>query len=374
MQQGVAKIVDWYQRHYSEMSREQDRIYVAGHRGMVGSAIVRNLVGRGYARESIMQRTHAELDLTDAARVDALFAKEKPTHVYLAAARVGGIMANETYPADFIRDNLTVQASVIQAAHKYGVRRLLFLGSSCIYPRLAPQPLTEDSLLTGPLEPTNRAYAMAKLAGIEMCWAYNRQFGTQFLSVNPANLYGPGDSYHPQNSHVMPALIRRFHEAKMASAPSVTLWGTGTVRREFMYADDMADACVHMMTLPDERFRPLLAADRNEGAPPVVNVGVGDDSTIAEIGALVAGVIGYEGRIEFDPSKPDGVPRKLLNSSRLHALGWRHETGLPRGIALAYEDFKARHLEPVIAQPSAEGGERSGRGAARAAGASHGRS
>ena len=355
------------------MSRQQERIYVAGHRGMVGSAIVRNLVGRGYARDSVIQRTHAELDLTDAARVDALFAQEKPTHVYLAAARVGGILANETYPADFIRDNLAVQGSVIEAAHKHGVMRLLFLGSSCIYPRLAPQPLSEESLLTGLLEPTNRAYAMAKLAGIEMCWAYNRQFGTQFLAVNPANLYGPGDSYHPQNSHVMPALIRRFHEAKVSDAPRVTLWGTGTVRREFMYADDMADACVHLMTLPDERFRPLLAAERNEGAPPVVNVGVGDDSTIAEIGALVAGVIGYEGRIEFDRSKPDGVPRKLLNSSRLHALGWRPTTNLADGIALAYEDFKARHLDPAVAQAPVEGRDRTMSGMAHGASAPHAR-
>lgn len=327
------------------MSRILDRIYVAGHRGMVGSAIVRNLVARGHDKASLILRTHAELDLTDAVKVDALFEQEKPTHVYLAAARVGGILANETYPADFIRDNLAMQGSVIEAAHRHGTKRLLFLGSSCIYPRLAPQPLSEESLLTGPLEPTNRAYAMAKLAGIEMCWAYNRQFGTQFLAVNPANLYGPGDSYHPQNSHVMPALIRRFHQAKVTDAPSVTLWGTGTVRREFMYADDMADACVHLMTLPDERFRPLLAADRNEGAPPVVNVGVEEDSTIAELGALVAGVIGFRGRIEFDPSKPDGVPRKLLNSNRLHALGWRPTTTLARGIALAYEDYKARHPE-----------------------------
>ena len=311
---------------------------------MVGSAIVRNLVGRGHDRESIVGRSHAELDLTDASRVDALFEQEKPSHVYLAAARVGGIMANDTYPADFIRDNLMVQTSVIHAAYKHGVERLLFLGSSCIYPRLAAQPLSEESLLTGPLEPTNRAYAVAKIAGIEMCWAYNRQFGTKFLAAMPTNLYGPGDSYHRQNSHVMPALIRRFHEAKVNGARSVMIWGTGKARREFMYADDMADACVHLMTLPEDQFVPLMAADRNDGVAPVVNIGVGEDITIADVARLVADTVGYDGRIEFDTSKPDGTPRKLLNCARLHELGWRATTDLCRGVALAYEDFKARHL------------------------------
>ncbi len=311
---------------------------------MVGSAIVRNLIGKGYPRESIVGRPHAELDLTDASGVDAFFEQEKPSHVYLAAARVGGIMANDTYPADFIRDNLAVQGSVIHAAYKHGVERLLFLGSSCIYPRLAAQPLTEESLLTGPLEPTNRAYAVAKIAGIEMCWAYNRQFGTKFLAVMPTNLYGPGDTYHPQNSHVMPALIRRFHEAKINGAPSVMIWGTGKARREFMYADDMADACVHLMTLPENQFLPLLAADRNDGVAPVVNIGVGEDITIADVAKLVADTVGFDGRIDFDTSKPDGTPRKLLDCTRLHGLGWRGTTDLCRGVALAYEDFKARHL------------------------------
>jgi GDP-L-fucose synthase len=307
---------------------------------MVGSAIVRNLVKRGHARESIVGRSHAELDLTDASRVDAFFEKEKPSQVYLAAARVGGIMANDTYPADFIRDNLAVQSSVIHAAYKHGVERLLFLGSSCIYPRLAAQPLTEGSLLTGPLEPTNRAYAVAKIAGIEMCWAYNRQFGTKFLAAMPTNLYGPGDNYHPQNSHVMPALIRRFHEARIAGAPSVMIWGTGKARREFMYADDMADACIHLMTLAEDQFLPLLAADRNDGVAPVVNIGVGEDITIADLARRVAETVGYSGRIDFDTSKPDGTPRKLLDCSRLHALGWRAATDLGRGVALTYEDFK----------------------------------
>ena len=311
---------------------------------MVGSAIVRNLVKRGYERESIVGRSHAELDLTDASRVDAFFEQEKPSHVYLAAARVGGILANDTYPADFIRDNLMVQASVIHAAYKHGVQRLLFLGSSCIYPRLAAQPLSEESLLTGPLEPTNRAYAVAKIAGIEMCWAYNRQFGTKFLAAMPTNLYGPGDTYHPQNSHVMPALIRRFHEAKVNGAPSVMIWGTGKARREFMYADDMADACVHLLTLPEDQFLPLLAADRNDGVAPVVNIGIGGDITIADVARLVADTVGYDGHIEFDTSKPDGTPRKLLDCSRLHGLGWRATTELCKGVALAYEDFKARHV------------------------------
>jgi GDP-L-fucose synthase len=320
------------------------KIYVAGHLGMVGSAIVRNLVERGHPRESIVGRSHAELDLTDATRVDAFFEQEKPDHVYLAAARVGGIMANDTYPADFIRDNLAVQGSVIHAAYKHGVERLLFLGSSCIYPRVAAQPLTEESLLTGSLEPTNRAYAVAKIAGIEMCWAYNRQFGTKFLAAMPTNLYGPGAKYHPQKSHVMPGLIRRLHEAKINGAPSVMIWGTGKARREFMYADDMADACVHLMKLPEEQFLPLLSADRNDGVAPVVNIGVGEDITIADVARLVAETVGYKGRLEFDPSKPDGPPRKLLDCSRLYALGWRGATDLRRGVALAYEDFKARHL------------------------------
>lgn len=318
------------------------KIYVAGHRGMVGSAIVRKLISRGEDPATIVGRSHAELELTDAAAVDHFFAAEKPRHVYLAAARVGGIHANNTYPADFIRDNLAVQTNVIHAAHVHRVERLLFLGSSCIYPRLAPQPLTEASLLTGALEPTNRPYALAKIAGIEMCWSYNRQHGTSFLAGMPTNLYGPGDSYHPENSHVFPALIRRFHEAKVAGAEVVTIWGTGTPRREFLFADDMADACIHLMSLPEERFAPLLAADRSDGVAPVVNIGVGEDITIAELATLIARTVGFSGRIDFDASKPDGTPRKVLDCSRIHALGWRARTPLQDGLQVAYEDFKAR--------------------------------
>jgi GDP-L-fucose synthase len=311
---------------------------------MVGRAIVRNLLARGSGPDRLLKRSHAELDLRNRDAVDTFFAKEKPEQVYLAAAHVGGIHANDTYPADFIRDNLEIQTNVIDAAHRNGTQRLLFLGSSCIYPKLAPQPLAEESLLTGPLEPTNRPYALAKIAGIEMCWSYNRQFGTQFLSAMPTNLYGPGDNYHPTNSHVIPRLIRRFHEAKIAAAPVVTVWGTGTPRREFMNADDMADACVHLMSLPDEEFGPLLAADRNEGLPPVVNIGVGDDLTIAEVAGMIAAAVGYKEKITFDSTKPDGTPRKLLDSGRLHSLGWRATTNLEQGLAGAYKDFLARHL------------------------------
>lgn len=312
---------------------------------MVGSAIVRNLIARGHPRDEVIGRTRKELDLTDPRAVNSFFALVKPDQVYLAAARVGGIHANNAYPADFIRDNLAVQTNVIHAAYETGVRRLLFLGSSCIYPRLATQPLKEESLLTGTLEPTNRAYAVAKIAGIEMCWSYNRQYGTQFLSVMPTNLYGPGDNYHPENSHVIPALIRRFHEAKVQGAPCVTIWGTGTPRREFMYVDDMADACVHLMDLPDEQYRPLLASDRNDGVAPLVNIGVGTDRTIAELASLVAQTIGYQGRIAYDTSKPDGTPKKLMNSGRLEALGWRATTSLVDGLAVAYADFQRRQEE-----------------------------
>jgi GDP-L-fucose synthase len=318
------------------------RIYVAGHSGLVGSAIVRNLLASGNKSDDLITRSHAELDLTDDGAVDAFFAAERPKQVYLAAARVGGIHANNSYPADFIRDNLAVQTNVIHAAYSHGTERLLFLGSSCIYPRMAPQPLTESLLLTGPLEPTNRPYALAKIAGIEMCWSYNRQHGTQFLAAMPTNLYGPGDNYHPENSHVIPALIRRFHEAKTTKTPSVTIWGTGTPRREFMYVDDMADASVHLMNLPDATYRPLLAADRNDGLPPLVNVGVGDDVTIAELAAEIARTVGFGGRIEYDPSKPDGTPRKLMDCQRLNGLGWRAKTTLQTGLARAYEDFKQR--------------------------------
>jgi GDP-L-fucose synthase len=319
-----------------------NRIYVAGHSGLVGSAIVRCLLANGQQRDDLITRTHADLDLTDAQAVDRFFAEERPRHVYLAAARVGGILANDSYPAEFIRDNLAVEANVIDAAHRQGAERLLFLGSSCIYPKMAPQPISESSLLTGPLEPTNRPYALAKIAGVEMCWSYNRQYGTQFLAAMPTNLYGPGDNYHPENSHVIPALIRRFDEAKRSQSSTVTIWGTGTPRREFLYVDDMAAACVHLMSLPDGLYRPLLAADRNDGIPPVVNVGVGEDLTIAELADLIARTVGFEGRIEFDPTKPDGTPRKLMDSARVNGLGWRPSVGLEEGLALAYRDFQTR--------------------------------
>ena len=334
----------WLSVRSASRGVSNNRIYVAGHSGLVGSAIVRNLLASGRERDGLITRSHAELDLTDDEAVDAFFATERPRQVYLAAARVGGIHANNSYPADFIRDNLVVEANVIQAAHAHGTERLLFLGSSCIYPKLAPQPIAESSLLTGPLEPTNRPYALAKIAGIEMCWSYNRQYGTQFLGAMPTNLYGPGDNYHPENSHVIPALIRRFHEAKIKKSQSVAIWGTGTPRREFMYVDDMADACVHLMSLADAEYRPLLAADRNDGLPPIVNVGVGDDVTVAELAKSIAQTVGFKGRITFDSTKPDGTPRKLMDSSRLHALGWRAKTSLEDGLALAYEDFKSRRL------------------------------
>src|ERR1700682_4250242 len=309
---------------------------------MAGSAIVRKLEELGVSPDRLVARTHKQLDLIDATAVQEFFAAEKPDEVYLAAAHVGGIHANDTYPAEFIRDNLAIQTNVIHSAYRNGAKRLLFLGSSCIYPRLAPQPLKEESLLTGPLEPTNRPYALAKIAGIEMVWSHNRQYGTQFLAVMPTNLYGRGDNYHPTNSHVIPALIRRFHEAKAARAPTVTVWGSGTPRREFMHADDMAAACVHIMSLPEKQFRPLLAADRNEGLPPILNIGVGCDVTIAELATKIADAVGYKGSIAFDSTKPDGTPRKLLDSERLHSLGWRAVINLEDGLASAYEDFLAQ--------------------------------
>jgi GDP-L-fucose synthase len=318
----------------------QAKIFVAGHRGMVGSAIVRNLLSRGHDPVHIVTRPRAELDLTDQHAVNRFFAAEKPRQVYLAAARVGGIHANNSYPADFIRDNLVLQSNVIEAARLNGVDRLLFLGSSCIYPRLAPQPIREESLLTGPLEPSNRPYALAKIAGIEMCWSYNRQYRTRFLAAMPTNLYGPGDNYHPENSHVIPGMIGRFHEAKASGASKVSIWGTGTPRREFMYADDMADACVHLMSLPDATFQPLLAADRNDGLAPVVNIGVGEDLSIGELAALIAETVGYSGTVTYDRTRPDGTPRKLMDSGRLMALGWTARTSLRDGLARTYADFQ----------------------------------
>jgi GDP-L-fucose synthase len=319
------------------------KIYIAGHRGLVGAALVRNLLAHGYT--NLLTRTHVEVDLTNQAAVDAFFAAEKPDYVFLAAAKVGGIHANNTYPAEFIRDNLAIQTNIIDAAYENQVTRLMFLGSSCIYPRLAPQPLKEESLLTGPLEATNRPYALAKIAGIEMCWSYNRQYRTQYLAVMPTNLYGSGDNYHPENSHVIPALIRKFHAAKVDNAPAVSVWGTGTPRREFMYSDDMADACIHLMNLPDATFNTLLGSDEASTGifmPPVVNIGVGEDLTINQLAETVKDVVGYTGQIEFDSTKPDGTPRKLMDVSRLHSLGWTNKIELQDGLARAYADFQAR--------------------------------
>jgi GDP-L-fucose synthase len=318
-----------------------DKIYVAGHRGMVGSAIVRHLLAQGVAQSQIVASTHAELDLTNQAAVQAFFTDEKPTQVYLAAAKVGGIHANNAYPADFIYQNLMMQANVIEAAFQNGVQKLLFLGSSCIYPRMAQQPMREDALLTGTLEPTNEPYAIAKIAGIKLCESYNRQHGqshsVDYRSVMPTNLYGPGDNYHPQNSHVIPALIRRFHEAKLANAPSVAIWGTGTPRREFLYVDDMAAASVHVMQLPkatyDQHTTPMQSH---------INVGSGSDVTIAEVAQRIAQTVGYTGQIEFDTSKPDGAPRKWMDSSRLNALGWQAKMDLQHGLAAAYQDFVSK--------------------------------
>ena len=315
----------------------QDKIYIAGHRGLVGTALMRNLRDKGFA--NFVTRTHAELDLTNQAAVESFFVAEKPDYVFLAAAKVGGIHANNTYPAEFIRDNLAIQTNIIHAAYKNNVKRLLFLGSSCIYPKLAPQPMKEEHLLTSELEPTNRPYALAKIAGIEMCWSYNRQYGTQYLAVMPTNLYGPGDNYHPENSHVIPAMIRRFHEAKVSGAPSVAVWGTGTPKREFLYSEDMADACVYLMNLPDEKFVPLLGQNRNDGLPPLMNIGVGHDLTIRELAETVKDVVGYHGTIEFDASKPDGTPRKLMDVGRLNAMGWKASTTMQSGLAVAYQDF-----------------------------------
>ena len=311
-------------------------IYVAGHRGLVGSAIVRALERGGYT--SLLTRTHAELDLTDAASVRAFFAEEKPQFVFLAAAKVGGILANNTYPADFIRDNLAIQNNVIDAAYHNGVERLLFLGSSCIYPKLAPQPMPESCLLTGPLEQTNRPYALAKIAGIEMCWSYNRQYGTQYLAAMPTNLYGPNDNFDLQNSHVLPALIRKTAEAIRAGTDELVVWGSGTPRRELLYSDDLAEASVFLMALDEERYQTLLTSDE----PPLINIGTGEDVTIQELAQIVARVAGFEGRIIFDKTKPDGTPRKLMDVTRLHNLGWQHKTSLKEGIELTWREFNAR--------------------------------
>ena len=303
--------------------RADSRVYVAGHRGLVGGAIVRALATQGMT--NVVTRTSAELDLRDQGAVNAFFVAERPEYVFLAAARVGGIHANTIYPAEFIRDNLLIQANVIDAAYRNGCKKLLFLGSSCIYPKLCPQPIKEEYLLTGPLEPTNEWYAIAKIAGIKMCQAYRRQYGFDAISAMPTNLYGPGDNFHPEDSHVLPALIRRFHEAKTTGAPSVTIWGTGTPRREFLYVDDLAEALVFLM--------------REYSEEEHVNVGCGEDVTIMELAKLVADVVGYEGTIVTDLSKPDGTPRKLLDVSRINALGWRAKAGLREGITETYRWF-----------------------------------
>ena len=317
------------------------KIYVAGHRGLVGSALVRALIGSGHL--NLVLRTHAELDLTDQDAVRDFFSQERPQYVFLAAAKVGGILANNTYPAEFIFQNLQIQANVIESAHRSGVDRLLFLGSSCIYPKSAAQPLREDSLLSGALEPTNRSYAVAKIAGIEMCWAYNRQYGTRYLAAMPTNLYGPGDNYDLQTSHVIPALIRKMHEAKISEQEEVLLWGSGTPRREFLYSGDMANACVFLMELKQETFDSLVAS---ETSAPLINVGAGEDQTIRELAGIVAEVVGFDGELRFGPSKPDGTPRKLLDVSRLNSLGWTPRIALREGLELSYKDF----LESVTTQ------------------------
>ena len=319
------------------------KIYIAGHRGLVGSAIVRNLQAAGYT--NLLLRTHAELDLTSQTATAAFFEREKPDYVFLAAAKVGGILANNIYPAEFIRDNLAIQANIIHAAYVNNAKRLMFLGSSCIYPKLAPQPMKEEYLLTGPLEPTNRPYALAKIAGIEMCWSYNRQYGTQYLAAMPTNLYGPGDNYHPENSHVIPALIRKFHEAKVANAKEVVVWGTGTPRREFMYSEDMADACVYLMNLADDQYQSLLGSDESKSGkfePPLINIGVGHDVTIKELAETVKQVTGYTGAIVLDASKPDGTPRKLMDVALLASIGYAAATPLQHGLSNAYLDFLTR--------------------------------
>ncbi|MED3904150.1 GDP-L-fucose synthase [Priestia megaterium] len=304
------------------------KIYVAGHRGLVGSAIVRKLQGKGYS--NLVYRTSDELDLRDKPQVDAFFAEEKPEFVFLAAAKVGGIVANNEYPAEFIHDNLLIQSNIIDAAYRNGVEKLLFLGSTCIYPKLAPQPLKEEYLLTGALEPTNEPYAIAKIAGIKMCESYNRQYGTKYISAMPTNLYGPNDNFDLHTSHVLPALLRKFHEAKGSNAPFVEMWGTGTPKREFLYSDDLADACVFLMN----------TYEGNE----IVNIGVGEDITIKELGEKVKAVVGYEGDIQFDTSKPDGTPRKLVDVTKLNGLGWKSETVLEDGLQKAYQWFLDNEL------------------------------
>ena len=320
---------------------KQSRIFVAGHRGLVGSAICRGLEQRGYS--NLILRTHAELDLTDRQAVRSFFDEQKPEFVFLAAAKVGGILANDTYPADFIRENLEIQTHVIDASYRSGVERLLFLGSSCIYPKLAPQPIKEEYLLGGPLESTNRAYALAKIAGIEMCWSYNRQFGTRYLAAMPTNLYGPGDNFDPTASHVLPALMRKVVQAKRAGEHRLVVWGTGKPRREFLYSEDLAEACIHLLNLPESQFSRLISRDE----APLINIGTGEDLTIRALAELVAKVLEFDCEIVFDASRPDGTPQKLLDVSRMHALGWKARTGLAEGIRLAYQAARSQLEAPA---------------------------
>ena len=316
----------------------QPKIYVAGHQGMVGSALIRHLLNQGMDAQSLITRPRSELDLTNQSQVRDFFQKTKPDQVYLAAAKVGGIHANNTWPADFIYENLMLEANVIEAAFRSGVRKLLFLGSSCIYPRLAAQPMSESALLTGPLEPTNEPYAIAKIAGIKLCESYNRQYGhshgIDYRSVMPTNLFGPGDNYHPENSHVLPALIGRFHKAKVEQLPTVTLWGTGQAKREFLYVDDMASASVHVMNLSAD-----LYAQNTSPMQSHINVGSGSDISIADVAQLIQKVVGYQGQIVYDTSKPDGAPRKWMDSEKLQRLGWRPAFSLLEGLQMAYDDF-----------------------------------
>jgi GDP-L-fucose synthase len=312
---------------------KSSRIFVAGHRGLVGSAICRELKRRGYT--NLVLRTHAELDLADRTATRAFFNKYRPEYVFLAAAKVGGILANDTYPADFIRENLEIETSVIDASYGSGVSRLLFLGSSCIYPKLAPQPIKEEYLLTGPLERTNRAYALAKIAGIEMCWSYNRQYGTKYLAAMPTNLYGPGDNFDLNSSHVLPALMRKAVEAKLSGEKQIVVWGSGKPRREFLYCDDLADACVHLMGLPDVRYNPLLTSNET----PLINIGTGEDLTIRELAERILRVLDFDCELVFDRSREDGTPQKLLDVSRIHALGWKAKVTLEDGIRRTYSAF-----------------------------------
>lgn len=312
------------------------RIFIAGHKGLVGGAIVRQLQAHGY--KNLILRTRNECDLSKFSEVDKLFTEAKPQYIFLAAAKVGGILANSQYPADFILQNLKIQNNIVQLAYEHNVKRLLFLGSSCIYPRDCPQPMTEASLLTGPLEPTNRPYALAKIAGIELCWAYNRQYNCNYLAVMPTNLYGPGDNYNLKTSHVIPALIRKMHEAKINDSKTVEVWGTGAPRREFLFCDDLADASVFLMQLEEQKFYSLVGKD-SQDVPPIINIGVGKDQTIKELATLIAEVVGFRGELKFNTSMPDGTPQKLLSVEKIHNLGWQARVDLRSGLKQAYAEY-----------------------------------